>query len=100
VEELSKDVGLSYYREITFENIARALGEFREIERNDFTLDGRKAVMTVFTHRSGALRLKVMLCLVVERHRGYVLVGTATEKSFPEYKPVFFRILRSMKLED
>lgn len=100
VEELSKDMGLSYYREITFENIARALGEFREIERNDFTLDGRKAVMTVFTHRSGALRLKVMLCLVVERHRGYVLVGTATEKSFPEYKPVFFRILRSMKLED
>ncbi|MDI9424173.1 MAG: hypothetical protein QM472_04980 [Spirochaetota bacterium] len=99
VEDLSKDVGLSYYREITFENMARALDEFRELERNDFKLDGRKAVMTVFSHRAGALRLKVMLCLVVERHRGYVLVGTATEKSFPEYKPIFFKIIRSMKLE-
>ncbi len=100
VEKLSKDVGLPYYREITFDNIAKALSEFREIERNDFTLDGRKAVMTVFTHRAGALKLKVMLCLVVERHRGYVLVGTATEQSFPEYKGAFFKIIRSLKIED
>ncbi len=99
VENLSKDVGLRYYREMTFENIAKALGEFREIERNEFTLDGRKAVMTVFTHRAGALRLKVLLCLVVDRHRGYVLVCTATEKTYPALRESFFKIMRSLKLE-
>ncbi|HSV96045.1 MAG TPA: hypothetical protein VLM75_03820 [Spirochaetota bacterium] len=99
VENLSKDVGLQYYREMTFDNIAKALSEFRETERTEFTLDGRKAVMTVFTHRAGALRLKVLLCLVVERHRGYVLVCTATEKSYPAFKETFFKIMRSLKLE-
>ena len=99
VEDLPKDVGLQYYREMTFDNIAKALSEFRETERTEFRLDGREAVMTVFTHRAGALRLKVMLCLVVERHRGYVLVGTATEKSFPEYKAIFFKIMRGLKLK-
>ena len=66
---------------------------------NEFTLDGRKAVMTVFTHRAGALRLKVLLCLVVDRHRGYVLVCTATEKTYPALRESFFKIMRSLKLE-
>ncbi|HPO46994.1 MAG TPA: hypothetical protein PK875_14500 [Spirochaetota bacterium] len=49
VEDLSKDVGLSYYREITFENMARALDEFRELERNHACADG------VEPYHSGAL---------------------------------------------
>ena len=99
VEELSKDVGLSYYREITFENIARALGEFREVERNDFTLDGRKAVMTVFTHRSGALRLKVMQPLWSSGTAATCWWAPPPRRAFRIQAGVF-RIPRSMKLED
>ncbi len=54
--------------------------------------------MTVFTHRR-ARSAQGHAVPGGERHRGYVLVGTATEKSFSGVQGDIFKIMRGLKLK-
>lgn len=84
------------YFQVNYAPLAELEG-FKEVERGETTLEGKKAIWVIFTHQTGNLDAKAIQYYLVRGSRGYVITGTGLSTTFEKYKPQFDQVARSFK---
>ncbi len=84
------------YFQVNYGPLAELEG-FKELERGEITLEGKKAIWIIFTHHTSSLDAKALQYYLVRGTRGYVITGTGLSTSFDKYKPQFEQIARSFR---
>lgn len=84
------------YFQVNYGPLAELEG-FKEVERGETTIEGKKAIWIIFTHHTSSLDAKAVQYYLVRGARGYVITGTGLSTSFDKYKPQFEQIARSFR---
>ena len=89
VEKLPSGMGLDGYVKASNDNMAKLMTDYSEISSARVKLGGNDAQRIVYQHRMGVYNLKVLIYLVVQGGRGYVLTCSATVDQYDSHEPTF-----------
>ncbi|MHC4664025.1 MAG: hypothetical protein ACYS8W_20370, partial [Planctomycetota bacterium] len=53
----------------------------------------------IYTHRVNDIELKVIAYFLTAGRKGYAFTGTARPGTFDSYRPVFDKIVKSLRIE-
>jgi serine/threonine-protein kinase len=99
VAELPKKVALEDYVQANVTNMSRLLTDFQVHEKGQLILSNTDARWVIYSHRMGTLNIKVLVYVLVQGRRGYVITCSAAPEQFPKYKSKFEEIVQSFKFK-
>lgn len=98
VEDLSSTMATKDYYKASQELMKKAFNEFK-VEKTGVTrLNGTEFHWTLFVHRIGTLRARVLQHIAVSGKRAYVVTASAMPDKFNKYKPAFDATIASFRI--
>jgi len=87
------------YLDANLEQMAKGLGEFKEVEKGSLKNGFADAKYLVYSHRekTDATVLKVVVFIYVQGTKGFCLTCTASVDSYKSYQNLFFEIGKTFK---
>ncbi len=98
VEPLNAKMNSKQYFDASQTVLAKAFSEFHLDKKGHSTIDHHDFYWSIFTHRLGTTRAKVLQYMTVDGTNGYVVTGSALPATFPKFLPQFETIARSLHI--
>jgi hypothetical protein len=99
VTELSEDILLSTFFELNKEEIQRTLVVDKKISDGQIYAGDMQGKWLIFEHILENVKLKTISALWMKNKRIYTVTCSCQLKDFPVYKPVFDKVLRSLRIK-
>jgi len=99
VEPLSAKMTAKQYFDASQGVLAKAFSEFHLEKKGHSMIDKHDFFWSIFTHRLGTTRAKVLQYMTVDGSNGYVVTGSALPATFPKFLPTFESIAKSVHIK-
>ena len=105
-EEEPKEVTTAQYAKLTDETIAKvvAADAISDVLETDISLNGTPAKKRTHLIASGSgkdkINVKQVMILAAKNGRGYCITGSALQDWFPQFEPLFNKMIESIKIKD
>jgi hypothetical protein len=99
VTELSEDISLGAFFELNKEELQRALVSDHKISDGQIYAGALLGKWLTFEHLLENTKLKTISALWLKGRKIYTVTCSCQLKDFPEYKPVFDKVLRSLRIK-
>jgi len=98
VENLTQQMTPKAYYEASFNILKKLFTDFKLEKKGTEKLAGKEFYWSVFGHKMGNIKAKVLQYMSVEGLKAYVITCSAAPEKFDKFKPVFEASVRSFKL--
>ncbi len=99
VEPLNTKMTAKQYFDASQAVLAKAFTEFHLEKKGHSTIDSHDYYWSIFTHRLGTTRAKVLQYMTVDAKNGFVITGSALPATFPKFLPQFETIAKSFRIK-